>query len=264
MPDTKQQEQQQQQTQQQSHATKKEEEEEVEKGFHPSPLTLVIVTLLVVVVAAWLAPSSSSTKTSTSAGSADSFRIDPATNIRFATQQPFLRQAAGSKKLKLLGVGTRKKAILNVYSLGFYGNDRLVQEVERKVRANETTSRCQAILAATKGVKAARLQFNMGVGADKMAEAFTNIPDIPQTTKEEFADMILTGVGGDSGEEERLKKGDEMTVVWKAPDRVFVTARGKLIGQVQDKILYQGLLNVYLGPNSVSPSLKENIEKAIQ
>lgn len=57
----------------------------------------------------------------------------------------------------------------------------------------------------------------------------------------------------------QLKKGESMTLEWKGSDTVVATARGKVLGEMKDKDLFIGLLNVYLGPKTVSPSLRENI-----
>lgn len=50
-----------------------------------------------------------------------------------------------------------------------------------------------------------------------------------------------------------------MTLEWKGSDTVITTARGQVLGEMKDKDLFTGLLKVYLGPKSVSPSLRANI-----
>ena len=224
---------------------------EEKKEFHSSPLTLLITTVFVFLLASITVPTPSPDK---NLDDAALYQTDPSTGFAFARQERFLPALAGKKYLKLLGVGTRKKAILNVYSVGFYGDDKVLKEVN-----NQSSGKC-ATLLGSKGAKAALLRFNMGVGAEKMAEALSNVQGVGQDTKDDFANMILTGLGGPG---EKFRKGESMTLEWKAPDRVFVTGRGSFLCEVRDKDLYQGLLDVYLGPSGVSPSLKDSIEKSM-
>ena len=237
------------------------EEKNKDDSVSSHSLALVCTTLLVLILAYFTAPpvSSSSSRNNNNLVDAGLIQIDQSTGLHFSIQQKFL-PVLNKQKLTLLGVGTRKKAILNVYSVGFYGDDKVIKDMNNRNKQDDSTSgdniqQCQAILSS-KGAKAVILTFVMGVGAERMAEALSNIQGVPQSTKKSFGDMIITGIG-----EDKLKKGDNMTLEWKAPDRTFVTVRGNLIGEVKDKALYQGLLNVYLGPNTVSPSLKQNIER---
>eukprot|EP00978_Attheya_sp_CCMP212_P036481 scaffold165777_cov32-Attheya_sp.AAC.1 len=176
------------------------------------------------------------------------FRVDDATGFAFPLEQSF----QVGKKMILLGVGTRKKAILNVYSVGFYGSKPVVKALNVD-QSSALSSKCETIVNA-KGAKAAQLTFQMGLNAEKMAEALTNIDGVETSIKDAFGKMIMEGIGG------KLKKGESMTLEWKFPNLIVATARGKPIGEMKDKNLYQGLLNVYLGPKSVSPSLKQDMQ----
>lgn len=178
-------------------------------------------------------------------------RVDQPTGFSFPLKQDF--QYAG-RNLSLLGLGTRKKAILNVYSVALYGSNPVMKAID--TRGNSKT-KCDAIIGA-KGTKAAHLTMNMALNAEKMAEALSNIEGVKQATKDKFGDMILTGIGG------KLKKGESMTLEWKHPQTVAVTARGKKIGDIKDGDLYAGLLKTYLGPKAVSPALTKDIESEIE
>lgn len=199
----------------------------------------ILLAAAVALLAYWTALSSGN-----GAATDGSLIVDPATGIGFPPVQRF----KVGKDLSLLGVGVRKKAVINVYAVGFYGHKSVAKAVGEKSKKKAL----EAIISA-KGPRAAQLTFAMGVGAAKMAEALSNIDGVAQESKDKFSEMILTGIGG------KMKKGETMTLEWKGSDVVVVTARGSPIGEMKDKDLFKGLLNVYLGPKSVSPSLKANI-----
>jgi len=177
----------------------------------------------------------------------EGFKTDQATGFSFPLQHNF--QVAG-KKLELLGLGTRRKAIINVYSVAFYGSKPVVKALAKN---KDEKTKCETIVES-KGTKAAFLTMNMGLNADKMAEALSNIAGVKEKTKQEFGEMILTGIGG------KLERGESMTIEWKPPHLVAISARGKLLGDVKDKNMYDGLLKAYLGPKAVSPALKKDIQ----
>ena len=175
--------------------------------------------------------------------SSEGMRVDRTTGFEFPPSYKF---KVGN--LSILGVGTRKKAVINVYSVGFYGNKAVTKAIEGKSGAAASKA-----VISSKGSRAALLTMAMGVGAEKMAEALTNIEGVKQPTKDAFGSMIMDGVGG------KLKKGEHFTLEWKGSDTVIASARGKVLGEMKDKDLFVGLLNVYLGPKTVSSSLRANI-----
>lgn len=193
------------------------------------------------------------TTTSTSVAVEDGTRIDGATGIAFPSTQKF-QVDKKRNDMTLLGVGTRKKAIINVYSVGLYGSPSVVKAITGKGQGSDEV--CTAVLEA-KGTKAALLTFAMGVGGEKMADAISNIPGPEQSVKDAFHDMIVAGIGG------KINKGESMTFEWKGSggggEMVEVTVRGTKIGETKDKTFARALLEVYLGPKSVSPSLKKNM-----
>eukprot|EP00568_Trieres_chinensis_P005208 CAMPEP_0183303850 /NCGR_PEP_ID=MMETSP0160_2-20130417/9144_1 /TAXON_ID=2839 ORGANISM="Odontella Sinensis, Strain Grunow 1884" /NCGR_SAMPLE_ID=MMETSP0160_2 /ASSEMBLY_ACC=CAM_ASM_000250 /LENGTH=250 /DNA_ID=CAMNT_0025466813 /DNA_START=34 /DNA_END=786 /DNA_ORIENTATION=- len=190
------------------------------------------------------------------AGSEDAVESDsrkePETGIAF----PFSESFEVGKNLQLLGVGVRKKAILKVYSLGFYGNKPVVKALSGK----SGDEACDAILSPNlKGARAVKLMFNMGVGTDKVAEAMAGVEGASEEVKGKFLTMLKKGMG-----QGKMSKGESMSFEWKGNNVVVVTVRGSKIGEIKDKGLHKGLLEIYLGSKSVSPSLKKDLGTMVQ
>ena len=59
--------------------------------------------------------------------SSEGMRVDQTTGFEFPPSYKF---KVGN--LSILGVGTRKKAVINVYSVGFYGNKAVTKAIEGK------------------------------------------------------------------------------------------------------------------------------------
>ena len=187
-------------------------------------------------------PSPSDTAATTSTAPVWGPRTDKATGISFAATQDF----ATAKSMTLIGVGTRKKAILNIYSLGVYVAKPLLQEF--------TQQHCQALLSNKKTPRAVQLTFAMGIGPEKIAEAVSGLRNVDVTIRQEFHDMLVQGLQG------KMLKGESMTFEWKGLDTISVTARGKKIGTMKHQDLAQGVLSLYVGPQSVSPSLLQDLK----
>ena len=173
-------------------------------------------------------------------------RIDAATGIEFSEKESF----QVGKKFSLLGVGTRKKTVLNVYSLGLFASPAITKEIAKSEGKSDT---CQVLMKST-SPKAVELTMNMGIGPEKIAEAVSGLAGVDQKVRTKFHDMLIDGLG-----EGKLKKGESMTFEWKGADTIMVTARGKPIGSMKDKKLAPGVFNLYVGPKSVSPSLKKDL-----
>lgn len=204
----------------------------------------ILIVVVVAVVAYWLGSLNSSSNNTRTAAAGK--RIDPATGIEFSDSESF----HVSKNLALLGVGTRKKAILNVYSLGFF----VSKQIQKQLVGQEGASICKTILESSAGPKAVQLTFSMGIGPEKIAEAISQLKTVDAQVLEEFKTMLIEGMG-----EGKMKKGESFTFEWKGSDAITATARGKFIGQVKDKALATGVLGLYVGPDSVSPSLRRDL-----
>jgi hypothetical protein len=175
--------------------------------------------------------------------------IDPNTGLKFEPTRDFLI----SRKMQLLGVGTRKKAILNIYSVGVYASKSIVTQWQSEKLPKNGLKRCQTAIVDSRSPRAVQLKFSMGVGAEKIVEAVSGIPGVSPKTRQEFEEMIIKGIGG------KLLKNEEMAFEWKGLDQITVSVRGKLIGTVKNKTLARGVLSLYVGQKSVSPSLLQDL-----
>jgi hypothetical protein len=217
----------------------------------PSSKTDYLI-LIAVAVAAYLLGANSNSNNTISIGSlmdgtGDEYRTDAATGIAFSNTKRFKKVARWP--LHLIGVGTRKLAILNIYSLGFFACDKIQKDIEK----NNHNDACQIILEST-SPKAIQLTFSMGVGPEKIAEAVSQLSAVKKDIRQEFHNMIVNGMG-----DGKMQKGESMTFEWKGVDTIIVTARGVLLGTMKDKALAQGVLALYVGPKSVSPSLRHDL-----
>lgn len=178
---------------------------------------------------------------------------DPNTGISFAAEEAF---SIAKPRMTLLGVGTRKKAILNIYSLGLYGSKPVTKQFHLHDDTKQSkAAKCQAI-QNTKNPRAIQLKFHMGIGPEKIAEAVSGVKGVAKEVREEFHGMLLQGLKRNGG---KLLKGESMTLEWKGLDVLQVTARGETLGTMKNRALAQAVLGLYVGPNSVSPSLLSNL-----
>lgn len=165
--------------------------------------------------------------------------MDSRTGVQFPIQASF----SVAKNLALAGVGTRTKAaVVKVYSVGFYSSKKAIEG-----------SATPAHLINAKGPKVAHLVFTMGVGADKVATALSAVSGVDGKVVQSFNDMLIKGMSG------KMSKGESLTLEFDGPS-ITVTIRGKSIGSLKDKALASGLLDLYLGRSSVSPTLKDDIK----
>ena len=107
-------------------------------------------------------------------------------------------------------------------------------------------------MKGAKGPKAVKLVFTMGIDQQKIATALSAVSGAKAEVVGRFHDLLLTGMGG------KMQRGEELTLEWDGP-AVMVAIRGKGAGSIRDKALADGLLDLYLGPNAVSPSLKADV-----
>ena len=172
-------------------------------------------------------------------------RVDPTTDIAFAEKSSF----HVGKGLNLLGIGTRKMAIINIYSVGMY----VSKPIQRTISASKTKSVCDTILES-KSPKAVKLIFAMGVGPEKIAEAVSQLSGVKESVQKAFHDLVLNGMG-----DGKMKASEFMTFEWKGEDVIAVTVRGKYVGEMKDVSLAKGVLALYVGQKSVSPSLRNDL-----
>lgn len=188
----------------------------------------------------------------------DQFRVDSATGIQFPVTQRFY--FAPHSPMSLLGVGTRKLAVINMYSLGLYMGSNAAKALIQGIRNeeednnnNDNNNKCDAILAST-AHKAVTLTFQKSIGPEKIAEALSAVK-AAEAVKTKFRTMIVSSMGG------KMLKGESMTLEWKGSngDILGVSIRNKYVGEVKDKALAWGVMDLYVGPKSVSPSLRKDL-----
>eukprot|EP00614_Pseudopedinella_elastica_P004993 CAMPEP_0172593046 /NCGR_PEP_ID=MMETSP1068-20121228/12244_1 /TAXON_ID=35684 /ORGANISM="Pseudopedinella elastica, Strain CCMP716" /LENGTH=210 /DNA_ID=CAMNT_0013390413 /DNA_START=35 /DNA_END=667 /DNA_ORIENTATION=- len=171
------------------------------------------------------------------------FRMDPRTAIEFETSASF-----SGKSYDLAGVGTRTKAgVVKVYSVGFYAPKKALESLKGKGPRE---------LQAIDSPRVAHLKFAMGVGAEKVATALSAVEGVGDETMTAFNDMLIKGMGG------KMNKGESLTLEWDGATTT-VAVRGMSIGSVKSKELASGLLELYLGKSSVSPTLKGSIKATL-
>jgi hypothetical protein len=206
--------------------------------------------MIAVAAAAYLLGTNSSNNISIGSlidgGSVADSRTDAVTGIAFSNTKRFKKVARWP--LHLVGIGTRKLAILKIYSLGFFACDKIQKDIEKSDK-----NACQIILEST-SPKAIQMTFAMGVGPERIAEAVSQLSAVKKNIRQEFHDMIVNGMG-----DGKIQKGESMTFEWKGADTIIATARGVFLGAVKDKALAQGVLALYVGPKSVSPSLRHDL-----
>ena len=176
-------------------------------------------------------------------------RTDPNTGIVFPVKENF---PISRPPLSLVGVGTRKKAVLNIYSLGMYVSAPIEKQLS-SAASSSSKKTCQTILDS-KAHKAVQLTFHMAIGPEKIAEAVSQLAGVDSAVTKEFHDLVLNGMGGG-----KMKSGEKMSFEWKGADAISVTIRGSVVGEMKDKALANAVLGLYLGPKSVSPSLRKDL-----
>mmetsp|Transcript_14413 Transcript_14413/g.23817 ORF Transcript_14413/g.23817 Transcript_14413/m.23817 type:complete len:217 (-) Transcript_14413:211-861(-) len=174
-------------------------------------------------------------------------RFDSNTNIAFPMSHVF---PISKPPLSLLAIGTRKKAILNVYSLGVYVSASLSKAISN---LDDSKKVCNTLLES-KHPKAVQLTFSMSIGPEKVAEAVSQLDGVDKDIVKEFHDLVLNGMGGG-----KMRSTESMSFEWKGLDVIAVTIRGTVIGEMKDRALAMGVLNLYVGPKSVSPTLRHDL-----
>jgi len=180
--------------------------------------------------------------------------VDPATQISFPPKKD---------DLGLLGVGVRVKKIgplaVKVYSVGLYADTNAVEKniVETSPDGMYIGENFYRAVAGAKAHKQLELKFARGVGTDKVADALSKVPDVPQKTLTEFGNVLRTAIGDDG-----VKVGDTITLGWPAGSKdLVVDVRNKRAGVIKDTSLKlpAGVYNMFLGKDTVSPPLRKEI-----
>jgi hypothetical protein len=182
------------------------------------------------------------------------FRVDETTGLAFAETMNF----RVGKKLTLQAVGTRKLAILNIYSLGIYLSKPITKIIAKNNNNNKSSNTpCDTILQS-KAPRAVQIQFAMGIGPERIAEAVSQLSGVSESVRTQFHDLVLNGIQQQQGQK-MMKAKEVMTFEWKGNDVIVVTVRGQYVGEMKDRDLAMGVLELYVGTKSVSPSLRKHL-----
>lgn len=161
---------------------------------------------------------------------------------------------AGSRQA-LIGGGIRTKWGVKVYSVGFYGDQKLLKSLKKKSGEDLARDFSESRMART-----FLLSFRRKVASSDVAEALGEalVDKVGIETSDKFKSFILDAImkqGGDG-----FEKGSEL----------YITCKGEklsasLTADAADTIVIKGLcpavFSVYLGSNPVSPSAKAGFEK---
>lgn len=124
------------------------------------------ILIIVAIVSYWFGANSVGPGISQGSG----FLTDTATGINFANSKTF---AVNRGAMSLTGIGTRKKAFVNIYSLGFYVSNPLQKQIT-KATASSSKTTCETIIESNQP-KAVELTFAIGIGPEKIAEAIEQL-----------------------------------------------------------------------------------------
>lgn len=136
--------------------------------------------------------------------------------------------------------------MLTIYSVGFYAE-------QGTLLATGGGEGCAQALQEAGGRMAVTLTFHMGVGAKKVAEALAGVKGVDKDVITSFQKQLVDGMGG------TMAKHESMTIEWTGRGSILLSVRGTPIGEVDDANLASGLLDMYIGGKSVSPSLVKDI-----
>lgn len=126
----------------------------------------LFILIIVAIISYWFGANSVGPGVSQGSG----FLTDTATGINFASSKKF---QVDKGSMSLAGIGTRKKAFLNIYSLGFFVSSPLQKQIT-KVAASSSKTVCDTILESNQP-KAVELTFAIGIGPEKIAEAIAQL-----------------------------------------------------------------------------------------
>lgn len=182
---------------------------------------------------------------------------DPATGIAFP------EASAGSK---LLGLGTRYKGPLKIYSAALYANPTLLRFKLGKYKgrpADGLKADFYEALVKSSVIKVIVLKMAMGISKEKLASALSDSVrprmggDLDAVPK--FADAILAGFqpGG------KASAGTEL-VFGLQGSSTCVSVNGKRCGTVHSAKLADALVRCYVDEKAVSPALKRSCASGAQ
>lgn len=176
----------------------------------------------------------------------------------------------GGTPMSLAGVGMRRKNLyvmeVDVYMVSCYLNDSAMRAGKDSKEGDDLPSN---LLSSAKGQKdgplvAINSKFVRDVGKDKIVESFNEAFKGCDENAVSKLKAHLGSVIGDSG----MKKGEEFQFYWYGqPSKGLVIVKNGTVRETEAstdmKALQERLLNVYIGPNTVSPELKKSLKNQL-
>ena len=185
--------------------------------------------------------------------------VDPSTGTRFGQ-----RATAGATEYECLGAGVRKIFTFKVYAVTYCvdteraeGLDEFAGQLhpnlegEELAKALEKDGRFFEHLASLPGDKLVVMHMVRNVGRDQLADAFSKaLKDVLPPDKVE---KLVAAIPGDA-------HNGENALLYSDGSRLFIDIAGRQ-QTIDDLQISRKLWTVWLGPDSVSPSLKSSLAR---
>lgn len=175
--------------------------------------------------------------------------------------------APGGMPMSLAGVGMRRKNLyvmeVDVYLVSCYLNDSAMRAGKETKRDSDLTSDLLSCANSPKDgpLVAINSKFVRDVGKDKIVESFNEAFKGCNPNAVAKLKVHLGSVIGDNG----MKKGEEFQFYWygQPSKKGLVIVKNGNVRETETtedmRALQERLLNVYIGPNTVSPELTKSL-----
>lgn len=161
---------------------------------------------------------------------------------------------------KCLGTGLRKKFVVKVYAVAFCLEASKADAVlaDAKAKAGAPAEKNQAffnVLRDSDAAKAVDLRFVHNVGKEKIVEAFE------ETLQKAMGDKDKDGRAKFLALVDRdVRDGQTLTLTATADGKLTLTIAGHA-GSVTDPAIAKAIWNAWIGPDSVTEDLKEDLAR---
>ncbi|KAL7525098.1 hypothetical protein ACHAWF_001210 [Thalassiosira exigua] len=163
---------------------------------------------------------------------------------------------AGSKQ-SLIGGGTRSKWGFRVYSVGIFGDMKLIKSLKKKDLAMDSLSRD---FLNSKLTRTLLLRFRRSVASSDVTEALGEalVEKVGKETSTKFQNFILDVVKKHG--KEGFETGTDLYITCKG-EKLWASLTMEDSSTMNTKGLCSAIFAIYLGSNPVSPQAKEGFEK---
>ena len=187
--------------------------------------------------------------------------VEPSTGVAFELERP--APGGGDGSLALAGIGLRKKALFfKVYAFGLYLDPQAAREHLASM-AGKSADELRADpsfyehLVSLPGERLCVMRFVRNVGADAMREALDASLDLAvaedDPVREQFGALWT----------EKIRKGEEVAIDIGADGVVTVYRDGRAVGSVSSEAVGRALMLSWVGPDPVSPDIKQGVAERI-